>query len=118
MHESGLIAALLRQVETQARAASARRVVGIELWVGALSGFSEAHLREHFVHEAQGGLAFLFRLEHFSKRPLQLRREHHVLDLYGMIEGIHQKHGPIPAETCSIRRSWWSFRESRRSGGD
>ena len=57
MHESGLIAALLRQVEAQARAASARRVVGIELWVGALSGFSEAHLREHFVHEAQGGLA-------------------------------------------------------------
>jgi hydrogenase nickel incorporation protein HypA/HybF len=57
MHESGLIGALLRQVEAQARAASARRVLGVELWVGALSGFSEAHLREHFAHEVQGTLA-------------------------------------------------------------
>ena len=57
MHESGLITALLRQVEAQARAASASRGVGIELWVGALCGFSEAHLREHFAHEAQGSLA-------------------------------------------------------------
>jgi len=52
-----LIASLLRQVEEQARAASASRVVAVELWTGALSGFSEAHLCEHFEQEARGTVA-------------------------------------------------------------
>ncbi len=53
MHESGLIAGLLRQIEEEMRAAGAREVVSVQLWAGALSQFTDAHLREHFLHQAQ-----------------------------------------------------------------
>jgi hydrogenase nickel incorporation protein HypA/HybF len=57
MHESTLMRSLIGQVEQIARAQGARRVVGVTLSVGALTGLSPAHLREHFRLAAAGTLA-------------------------------------------------------------
>lgn len=57
MHETGVVRNLVRQLETEARRIGAMRVLGVEVWLGALSQFSEEHFREHFVDEACGTLA-------------------------------------------------------------
>jgi hydrogenase nickel incorporation protein HypA/HybF len=48
MHEEALLRDLLGKVEEVARANGATRVTRIQLWVGALSHFSEAALRERW----------------------------------------------------------------------
>jgi len=48
MHEEALLHDLLRKVEEVARGNGASRVTRIHLWVGALSHFSEAALRERW----------------------------------------------------------------------
>lgn len=57
MHETGIVRDLVRRVESAAEDAGAIRVVGISVWLGALSQFSPAHFREHFDEEARGTLA-------------------------------------------------------------
>jgi len=54
MHEASLIAGLMRRVDEVAVAEGARRVVGVSVWLGALSHFSKAHFVEHFERAAAG----------------------------------------------------------------
>lgn len=48
MHEASLIAAMMAQIERLAVAENASRVVGVKVWLGALSHMSESHFIEHF----------------------------------------------------------------------
>lgn len=57
MHETGIVRDLVRRVESAAADAGAIRIVGISVWLGALSQFSPGHFREHFDDEARGTLA-------------------------------------------------------------
>jgi hydrogenase nickel incorporation protein HypA/HybF len=57
MHESTLMRSLIGQVGQIAQAQGAERVVGVTLSVGALTGLSPAHLREHFHLAAAGTVA-------------------------------------------------------------
>ena len=57
MHEASLMAALIRQIESVAAAEGAARVIGVSVWVGALSHLSEDHFAEHFAQAAAGTIA-------------------------------------------------------------
>ena len=57
MHEASLMTNLMNRIEEIARAESARRVVGVTVWLGALSHMSEAHFIEHFERSAAGTIA-------------------------------------------------------------
>jgi hydrogenase nickel incorporation protein HypA/HybF len=57
MHETGLVRDLVRRVEVSARDAGAEKVVGVTVWLGALSQMSPEHFREHFEAEVRGTLA-------------------------------------------------------------
>ncbi len=57
MHETGIVRDLIRRVVAGAREAGAVRVVGVSVWLGALSQFSVAHFREHFDDESRGTIA-------------------------------------------------------------
>jgi hydrogenase nickel incorporation protein HypA/HybF len=57
MHETALVRDVVRRVEDLARSTGARRVIGVKIWLGALSHLSAEHFREHFVIEAGDTLA-------------------------------------------------------------
>jgi len=57
MHETGLIHDLVHRLEAAARDAGAERVVGVKVWLGALSQMSAEHFREHFEADVRGTLA-------------------------------------------------------------
>jgi len=57
MHEASLIAGLINRIDAIARAEDAKRVVGVSVWLGALSHMSKAHFTEHFEHAAAGTVA-------------------------------------------------------------
>ena len=57
MHEFGLMNDLLNKIDGIARQQGAERVVGVTVWLGALSHISAGHFREHFVHGARGTVA-------------------------------------------------------------
>ena len=57
MHERKLMEDLVQKIEAEARAAGAQRVTKIRVRLGALSHFTEAHFREHFVDASRGTLA-------------------------------------------------------------
>jgi len=57
VHERKLMDDLTREIERQARTAGAERVTRVRVRLGALSHFTEAHFREHFVDAARGGPA-------------------------------------------------------------
>lgn len=57
MHEASLIAAMMAQIEHLASAENASRVVGVKVWLGALSHMSETHFVEHFRDAAAGTIA-------------------------------------------------------------
>lgn len=63
MHEASLMTNLMHRIEDIARAEEARRVVGVSVWLGALSHMSEAHFAEHFEQAAAGTIAAGARLE-------------------------------------------------------
>jgi len=63
MHEASLIRNLIHRIETIAEAEGARRVVGVSVWLGALSHMSESHFIEHFNAAAAGTLAEGARLD-------------------------------------------------------
>ncbi|MGC8478053.1 MAG: hydrogenase/urease maturation nickel metallochaperone HypA [Acetobacteraceae bacterium] len=57
MHETGLVRALIRQIDQVAAANGATRVAGVAVRLGALSHLSAAHFREHFEAESCGSTA-------------------------------------------------------------
>lgn len=57
MHEASLIAAMMSRIDQLAAAENARRVVGLKVWLGALSHMSESHFAEHFEEAAAGTIA-------------------------------------------------------------
>jgi hydrogenase nickel incorporation protein HypA/HybF len=57
MHESALMALLIRQVEGVAQLHGARKVVGVTLTLGALAPVTPGHLRDHFGLAARGTVA-------------------------------------------------------------
>jgi hydrogenase nickel incorporation protein HypA/HybF len=57
VHEASLMADLMNRIDEIARAENARRVVGVSVWLGALSHMSEPHFIEHFDRSAAGTLA-------------------------------------------------------------
>jgi hydrogenase nickel incorporation protein HypA/HybF len=57
MHETGLVRDLVRRLEASARDARAVKVVGVTVWLGALSQMSPEHFREHFEADVRGGPA-------------------------------------------------------------
>jgi hydrogenase nickel incorporation protein HypA/HybF len=57
MHEASLMRDLMSQIRKIAEAEKARRVIGVHVWLGALSHMSREHFAEHFVEAAEGSLA-------------------------------------------------------------
>jgi hydrogenase nickel incorporation protein HypA/HybF len=57
MHEHALIADLVRAVLKAAESENARAVLGISVWLGALSHMTPAHFAEHFADAAAGTIA-------------------------------------------------------------
>ena len=57
MHEASLMAGLMRQIDEISRRETARRVVVVSVWLGALSHMSSEHFAEHFEAAAKGTLA-------------------------------------------------------------
>ena len=57
MHEASLMVNLMRRIDEIATAEGARRVVGVSIWLGALSHMSAEHLTEHFEFAAAGTIA-------------------------------------------------------------
>ena len=57
MHERKLMEDLMQKIEAEAAAAGAERVTRIRVRLGALSHFTEAHFREHFVDASRDTVA-------------------------------------------------------------
>jgi hydrogenase nickel incorporation protein HypA/HybF len=57
MHEATLMKGLMRRIEQIARDQEAVRVVGVSVWLGALSHMSPEHFVEHFDEAAAGTIA-------------------------------------------------------------
>jgi hydrogenase nickel incorporation protein HypA/HybF len=57
VHEKALMDDLIRKLEAEARAEGAARVTRVRVRLGALSHFTEAHFREHFVDASRGTVA-------------------------------------------------------------
>lgn len=54
MHESGIIRALVHQIEAAALKAGGRQVTRVTVWLGALSQMSPDHFQMHFEEDARG----------------------------------------------------------------
>ncbi|MCB9832090.1 MAG: hydrogenase maturation nickel metallochaperone HypA [Planctomycetes bacterium] len=63
MHELSLMKSLMRKVDEVADREGAGRVLGVKVWLGALSHFSPSHFEEHFVQAATGTRAEGARLD-------------------------------------------------------
>jgi len=63
MHEASLMANLMRQIDEVAQAEGASRVIGVSVWLGALSHMSAEHFTEHFDRAAPGTIAEGARLD-------------------------------------------------------
>jgi hydrogenase nickel incorporation protein HypA/HybF len=63
MHEASLMASMMRRIDDVAAADRAKRVVGVSVWLGALSHMSAAHFAEHFAQAAAGTIAEDARLD-------------------------------------------------------
>lgn len=63
MHEASLMTNLMRRVDEVAQAEGARRVIGVSVWLGALSHMSAEHFAEHFDRAAAGTIAEGARLD-------------------------------------------------------
>ena len=57
MHEASLMTDLMRKIDAAAQQQRARRVVGVSVWLGALSHMSADHFREHFAQASTGTMA-------------------------------------------------------------
>jgi hydrogenase nickel incorporation protein HypA/HybF len=63
MHEASLMRGLIKKIGEVAANEGASRVVGVEVWLGALSHMSAAHFAEHFAHASAGTMAEGARLD-------------------------------------------------------
>ncbi len=63
MHEASLMINLMRRVDDIAQTEKATRVVGVSVWLGALSHMSAEHFTEHFEQAAVGTIAEGARLD-------------------------------------------------------
>lgn len=63
MHEASLMTGLMARIEEIAQAESATRVIGVSVWLGALSHMSAEHFAEHFQHAVAGTIAEGARLD-------------------------------------------------------
>ncbi len=63
VHEASLMTNLMRRIGEIAVTERGRRVVGISVWLGALSHMSAGHFAEHFKRTAAGTLAEGARLD-------------------------------------------------------
>lgn len=57
MHEQALMNDVIRKIDAVAAAEGAARVTRVEVRLGALSHFTAAHFREHFVDASRGTIA-------------------------------------------------------------
>ena len=57
MHETSLMNSLMRHIETVAAEQGAQRIVGVSVWLGALSHMSAEHFMEHFSVASAGTIA-------------------------------------------------------------
>jgi hydrogenase nickel incorporation protein HypA/HybF len=57
MHEASLMTNLMRRINEIAAEDDAKRVVGVSVWLGALSHMSAEHFAEHFVQASAGTIA-------------------------------------------------------------
>lgn len=57
MHEMSLMNDLMKKIDTIAQDQGGTNVVGVHVWLGALSHMSPDHFREHFKEMAKGTLA-------------------------------------------------------------
>lgn len=57
MHETSLIPDLIAKIEQVARENGAKKVLAVDVHIGALAAISPDHLREHFTGAAAGTLA-------------------------------------------------------------
>jgi hydrogenase nickel incorporation protein HypA/HybF len=57
VHERKLMDDLMQKIDFEAAAAGAQRVTKVRVRLGALSHFTEAHFREHFVDASRGTVA-------------------------------------------------------------
>jgi hydrogenase nickel incorporation protein HypA/HybF len=57
VHEASLMVNLMRRIDDIAKADRARRIVGVSVWLGALSHMSAEHFAEHFDHASAGTIA-------------------------------------------------------------
>jgi len=57
MHEASIMVDLMSRIDKIARSENARRVLGVSVWLGALSHMSEDHFVEHFERAAVGTIA-------------------------------------------------------------
>jgi hydrogenase nickel incorporation protein HypA/HybF len=54
MHETGLVRRLVEAARAIAASEGGGRIIGVGVKVGALTGLSSEHLREHWDHEVGG----------------------------------------------------------------
>ena len=57
MHETSLMSHLMQQIVSTAGTEGAARVTAVSVWIGALTGLSAAHFREHFEQATAGTIA-------------------------------------------------------------
>ena len=57
MHEHALMSDLMRQILKTAEGQQASAVVGVSVWLGALSHMSAGHFADHFEQAAAGTIA-------------------------------------------------------------
>ena len=57
MHEMSLISDLLKKIEELAKKQDSKKVIGVDVKLGALSHISGDHFKEHFNSETVGTLA-------------------------------------------------------------
>ena len=63
MHEQSLMNDLMAKILTIAKENGGKRVVAVDVWLGALSHMSAAHFAEHYHHSAMGTIAEGARLD-------------------------------------------------------
>jgi hydrogenase nickel incorporation protein HypA/HybF len=63
MHEASLMAGLMHRIDEIAKCEGAQRIIGVSVWLGALSHMSAEHFSEHFERAAAGTVAEGARLD-------------------------------------------------------